>query len=80
MAMEIINIAQVNSREEWRAWLKANHATEKFCWVRSKRGMWGTGKKDGDGLDYLDLVEEALCYGWIDRHKCKGLSKIFATP
>jgi len=64
--MEITNIAKVNNRHEWREWLQNNHTTEKFCWVKAVRGMWGTGSKDGEGIDYLDLVEEALCFGWID--------------
>nr|WP_251133669.1 YdeI/OmpD-associated family protein [Exiguobacterium sp. s46] len=36
----------------------ADHAA--FCWVILSR------KQIGDGLLYLDAVEEALCFGWID--------------
>ncbi|MCL2555403.1 MAG: GNAT family N-acetyltransferase [Firmicutes bacterium] len=73
--MEITNIAKVKTRQEWREWLEANHATEKFCWVRAKRGMWGTGARDGEGVDYLDLVEEALCFGWIDSTSKSGYQR-----
>ena len=73
--MEITNIAQVHTRAEWRQWLEKNHRAEKFCWVKSKRGMWGTGKKDGEGVDYLDLVEEALCFGWIDSTSKQGFQR-----
>ena len=64
--MIITNIAQVNTRGEWREWLAMNSATEKFCWVKTIRGMWGSSSKDGIGISYLDAVEEALCFGWID--------------
>lgn len=45
----------------WRAWLAANHATQRGCWVASWRKPSGR-----DPVPYIDLVEEALCWGWID--------------
>ncbi len=39
-----------------------NHSSAKECWVvlsRSKNPPSGV-------LPYLDVVEEALCFGWID--------------
>ena len=52
---------QVESRAEWRAWLAANHATFPGIWlVTFKRAA-------GDRyVSYDDIVEEALCFGWID--------------
>ena len=48
-------------RDEWRAWLEANHATTKEAWlVIYKKHM---GKP---GISYEEAVEEALCFGWID--------------
>ena len=35
-----------------------NHST--------KREIWISTTKSPDGLQYLDAVEEALCFGWID--------------
>ena len=56
------NVLQVASRGEFRAWLEANAATERECWVEVRRG-----RPCGEGvLWYLDAVEEALCFGWID--------------
>lgn len=52
---------QPETREEWRAWLAANHATSKGVRVVSWRS--GTGRQ---AVGYDDLVEEALCFGWID--------------
>ena len=45
----------------WRAWLAANHATGRGCWVASWRTPSGRER-----VPYPDLVEEALCWGWID--------------
>ena len=45
----------------WRAWLAANHATARGCWVASWRTPSGRAP-----VPYPELVEEALCWGWID--------------
>ena len=48
-------------RDTWRAWLAQNHATAKeMCLIFYKRH---TGKP---GLTYVEALEEALCFGWID--------------
>lgn len=46
---------------DWREWLKINHKTEQSVWVICY-------KKDSDkpSLAWSDLVDEALCFGWID--------------
>ena len=56
------NILPVKTRAAFRAWLKEHHGSEAECWAAVKRG-----KAPPDGsLPYLDAVEEALCFGWID--------------
>lgn len=55
------NILILSSREEFRDWLINNASIEKECWVNCKRI-----KPDGKSFIYLDAVEEALCFGWID--------------
>ena len=56
------NILDVNDRAAFRAWLEGHHATEPECWVVVRRGRpVGSGR-----LWYLDAVEEALCFGWVD--------------
>ena len=55
-------LLSIKSRQEFRQWLTKNSATEKECWVASKRGK----PIDKVNLWYLDAVEEALCFGWID--------------
>ena len=47
--------------EAWRAWLTAKHDTTRGVWVATWRR--GSGR---EGLPYEALVEEALCFGWID--------------
>ena len=56
--MEITERLYTTSREQWREWLVENHST--------KREIWISTTKSDDGLQYLDAVEEALCFGWID--------------
>ena len=40
-----------------------HHATETECWLCVKRGR---PVDDGKTFWYIDAVEEALCFGWID--------------
>ncbi len=48
-------------RSEWRAWLSEHHQSSTGVWfVTFKRS---TGKP---AISYDDMVEEALCFGWID--------------
>jgi uncharacterized protein YdeI (YjbR/CyaY-like superfamily) len=45
----------------WRKWLADHHGSESEVWVIFYKQH--TGKPT---LAYLDAVDEALCYGWID--------------
>ncbi|MCU0828448.1 MAG: YdeI/OmpD-associated family protein [Tabrizicola sp.] len=50
----------IHSRADLRAWLAANHASAKATWL----ALW---KKPHPGyLPYEEVVEELLCWGWID--------------
>ena len=60
--MEIHNLLDIKSRTELREWLKQNHKKETECWVIVKRGK----ATDDKTFWYIDAVEEALCFGWID--------------
>ena len=56
------NILQCKNRQEFRAWLIEHAEQETECWVEVRRG-----RPDDDSVFwYLDAVEEALCFGWID--------------
>ncbi|MFD0589045.1 YdeI family protein [Paenibacillus sp. GCM10027627] len=63
--MEVENLIEAKTREELRAWLRDNSKTEKCCWVVV------SVKPKPNTLLYLDVVEEALCFGWIDGVKKK---------
>lgn len=60
--MEPINLLSAQNRDELREWLNNNHSTAKECWVVVKRGR----PKDDGTFWYIDAVEEAMCFGWID--------------
>lgn len=63
--MEVEPLLPVKSREELRVWLLENSRTAKSCWVAVAM------KPAPNSLSYLDAVEEALCFGWIDSIKKK---------
>ncbi len=48
-------------REDWRAWLAENHATAQEMWLVFYKKHVGKS-----GLTYIEALEEALCFGWID--------------
>jgi uncharacterized protein YdeI (YjbR/CyaY-like superfamily) len=58
--MSTENWIAATSREALRNWLLVNSTVEPFCRVEVSM------KPLPDTLLYLDAVEEALCFGWID--------------
>jgi uncharacterized protein YdeI (YjbR/CyaY-like superfamily) len=73
-----IGVIHPLTRAEWRAWLEANHASVERVWLAS----WAkeTGKPR---LEYDDLVEEALCFGWVDSRAGRlpdGRTILLLTP
>jgi uncharacterized protein YdeI (YjbR/CyaY-like superfamily) len=54
-------ILKFKNRREWRKWLSRSSSKSKGVWLAIK-------KKNSkiDGMRYLEAVEEAICYGWID--------------
>ncbi len=59
--MEITEVFYPHTRQDWRNWLETNSATKTEIWLRSFRKA--TGKPS---ISYDDMVEECLCFGWID--------------
>jgi uncharacterized protein YdeI (YjbR/CyaY-like superfamily) len=51
----------VADRTAWRQWLSTHHATSPGIWL-----VFDKKSSRPDRLAYVDAVEEALCYGWID--------------
>ena len=59
--MEIGETLYVTDRDQFRKWLIQNHQTKKEIWlVKYKKAT----KKPS--IDYVEAVEEAICFGWID--------------
>lgn len=63
------NILAIHSRRELRDWFMIHAEDESECWIEVKRGK----PVDPTMFYYIDAVEEALCFGWIDStHKDIG--------
>ena len=54
---------EVCNRGMFRKWLASNHNTASACWIFVRRG---SPKEQDSSFWYIDAVEEALCFGWID--------------
>lgn len=52
---------QVESRDELRAWLRQHHTASSGLWLVTYKKQCGAKY-----LPYDDIVEELLCFGWID--------------
>ena len=51
-------------QDTWFSWLRTNHDESTGVWLRIARK--GAGAKS---ISYLEAVEAALCFGWIDGQK-----------
>jgi uncharacterized protein YdeI (YjbR/CyaY-like superfamily) len=59
--MEIGETLYVTAREDFRKWLEKNHKSKKEIWlIQFKKAT----KKPS--INYVEAVEEAICFGWID--------------
>ena len=61
--MEVVNLLHLSSRSELRQWLEENYNKEKCCWVVTYRSKC---PPEWPAIPYIEVVEEALCFGWID--------------
>jgi uncharacterized protein YdeI (YjbR/CyaY-like superfamily) len=66
--MRITTTIKPTDRAEWRTWLAQNHNTCTEIWVLSD------DRPEQPTVEYLDAVEEALCFGWID-----GIAKRYSS-
>jgi uncharacterized protein YdeI (YjbR/CyaY-like superfamily) len=60
-ALDRLEHVHPETRAAWRDWLVANHATAPGAWLVSWKAATGRPR-----VPYGDLVEEALCVGWVD--------------
>jgi uncharacterized protein YdeI (YjbR/CyaY-like superfamily) len=69
---------EVKGRAEWRRWLEQHHEQTESIWLviyKKKVPQWC--------LPYAEVVEEALCFGWVDSLPGKvdeERSKILLSP
>ena len=60
--MEVTNLLDIHTREELYRWYLKNHDIVSDFWLRVNRA-----ESDCPGVvRYVDAVEVALCFGWID--------------
>lgn len=56
--MKITATVQPANRAAWRDWLEQHHDDASEIWLVTDKRQ--------SSLTYLEMVEEALCFGWID--------------
>lgn len=59
--MKITKTIYVHRPQDWRAWLRKNHAKTREIWLVYYKKESGKPR-----MSYNDAVDEALCFGWID--------------
>ena len=59
--LDSLERVEVRSRAEWRARLRKHHTRKAGIWLV----YWKKGHPDKH-IGYVPIVEEALCFGWID--------------
>ena len=56
--MDVTEMFHAPDRAAWRRWLLEQHD--------KKTEIWLVTDKEQPNVSYLEAVEEALCFGWID--------------
>ncbi len=54
-------VLRVQNREDWRHWLSLHHLSAGEIWLAIQKV-----KSTKAGIKYLEAVEEAIAFGWID--------------
>jgi uncharacterized protein YdeI (YjbR/CyaY-like superfamily) len=73
-----IESVEIRSRAELRAWLEANHGRSGSIWLVTHKKRPGAPH-----VPNRDIVEEALCFGWVDslpRKLDDHCSKLLLSP
>jgi uncharacterized protein YdeI (YjbR/CyaY-like superfamily) len=56
-----VKTLEVRSRQEWRRWLSEHYDSQSEIWLVFRKGHTNISS-----LSYIDAIEEALCFGWVD--------------
>ena len=59
--LDFLEQVEVTSRAQWRAWLEKHHMRTEGIWLITYKKII-----PHKHLGWDDIVEEALCFGWID--------------
>lgn len=62
--MQEMKMFQAKNRQEWRDWLALYHQKETEIWL-----VYYKKHTKKESVSYIESVEEALCFGWIDGTK-----------
>jgi uncharacterized protein YdeI (YjbR/CyaY-like superfamily) len=57
-------ILQFEQEKDWATWLHKNHGKSSGVWLRLAKKASGIAS-----ISYVEAIEAALCYGWIDGQK-----------
>jgi uncharacterized protein YdeI (YjbR/CyaY-like superfamily) len=60
-AGEAFERVEIASRKQWRSWLSENFRQGQSIWLVVPKKHMGAAH-----VPYDDIVEEALCFGWVD--------------
>lgn len=72
--MEIGETLYVTTREAFRAWLESNHKAKREIWlIQYKKAT------QKPSIPYVEAVEEAICFGWIDGYEKSMDAERYAT-
>ncbi len=72
--MQIGETLYIRDRDDFRKWLKENHKTKNEIWLIQYKK---TTKKPS--INYVEAVEEAICFGWIDSFEKSMDTERYAT-
>ncbi|MEW6240464.1 MAG: hypothetical protein AB1564_06610 [Chloroflexota bacterium] len=65
--MQIGETLYVAARDDFRKWLIKNHKSKKEIWlIQYKKAATSSPQGKKPSIHYVDAVEEAICFGWID--------------
>jgi uncharacterized protein YdeI (YjbR/CyaY-like superfamily) len=54
-------MVEIARRAEWRDWLQIHHGSHGSIWL-----VYPRRAADPEAISYDEIVDEALCFGWID--------------
>lgn len=75
MDVEHVEISRLT---QWRSWLRRNHQQMNGVWLIYPRSTSAQG-----GVKYDEMVDEAICWGWIDSRPGRvdsERSKLYFSP